>query len=60
MHLNNKYTISFMFLFSFLTFFLGPYISNTFMKYDDVVGFLLGFTISIIIWTKFGEKFTKY
>ena len=58
-HLSNTSTIATMTLYSFLTFFLGPLITRPFMgEHPDqcIAGFLLGFTVSIFLWMKFGRK----
>ena len=58
-HLSNPKSIFAMFFYSFLTFFLGPYITRPFFsEHPDqcVAGFLLGFTISILLWMKIGRK----
>ena len=58
-HLSNGKVISAMFAYSALTFFISPLITRYFM--DDhpdqcIAGFLVGFTISILLWMKFGRK----
>ena len=61
-HLSNSYTIGIMIFYSLLTFFLGPLITRPFMnEHPDqcVAGFLLGFTISIFLWMKFGRHYTN-
>tara|TARA_B100000963_G_scaffold277573_1_gene245961 strand:- start:20642 stop:20902 length:261 start_codon:yes stop_codon:yes gene_type:complete len=61
-HLSNQTTIGIMVFYSILTFFLGPLITRPFMKdHPDqcVAGFLLGFTISIFLWMKFGRHYAK-
>jgi len=48
-----------MIFYSILTFFLAPYLTSIFMKdHSDpsIVGFFLGFTISILLWMKFGRN----
>ena len=58
-HLSNKMTIGIMIFYSILTFFIGPLITRPFMKdYPDncVAGFLLGFTVSVFLWMKYGRK----
>ena len=57
-HLSNSKTIGTMLFYSFLTFFLGPVVTRPFMKdHPDqcIAGFLLGFTISVFLWMKFGR-----
>ena len=61
-HLSNPRTIAIMVFYSFLTFFLGPIITRPFMKdHPDqcVAGFLLGFSISIFLWMKFGRHYAQ-
>lgn len=61
-HLSNPTTIAIMIFYSFLTFFLGPLITRTFLsEHPDqcVAGFLLGFTISVLLWMKYGRKYAK-
>ena len=61
-HLSSPTTISIMVFYSFLTFFLGPLITRTFLgEHPDqcVAGFLLGFTISVLLWMKYGRKYAK-
>ena len=59
-HLSNPTVISIMVFYSILTFFVGPLITRPFM--DDhpdqcIAGFLLGFTVSIFLWMKFGRYY---
>ncbi len=54
--------IGIMTFYSFLTYFLGPLITRYFM--DDhpdqcVAGFLLGFTISVFLWMKYGRNYSE-
>ena len=61
-HLSNIKVIAIMFFYSFLTFFLGPLITRPFLgSHPDqcIGGFLLGFTISILLWMKFGRKYVS-
>tara|TARA_B100001057_G_C22026978_1_gene635678 strand:+ start:186 stop:377 length:192 start_codon:yes stop_codon:yes gene_type:complete len=61
-HLSSPMTISTMVFYSFLTFFLGPLITRTFLgEHPDqcVAGFLLGFTISVFLWMKYGRHYAK-
>ena len=61
-HLSNPTSIGIMIFYSFLTFFLGPLVTRPFLKeHPDqcVAGFLLGFTISILLWMKVGRKYSK-
>lgn len=58
MHLSNTKSIGAMIFYSLLTFFLGPLLTRPLLKnYPDqyVFGFLLGFTISIFLWMKYGR-----
>ena len=58
-HLSNQKSILAMIFYSVLTFFLGPLITRPFMNdHPDqcIAGFLLGFTVSIFLWMKFGRK----
>ena len=58
-HLSNTNSILAMCFYSLLTFFLGPLVTRPFLKeHPDqcVAGFLLGFTISILLWMKVGRK----
>lgn len=61
-HLSNPTTIAIMVFYSFLTFFLGPLVTRNFMSdHPDqcVAGFLLGFTVSVLLWMKVGRKYAK-
>jgi hypothetical protein len=61
-HLSTNTSIGIMVFYSLLTFFLGPLITRPFMKdHPDqcVAGFLLGFTISILLWMKYGRHYSK-
>jgi len=61
-HLSSPTSIGIMIFYSLLTFFIGPYITAPFMGHDPVqciAGFLLGFTISIILWIKVGRFYSK-
>tara|TARA_Y100000287_G_scaffold164384_1_gene145605 strand:+ start:425 stop:616 length:192 start_codon:yes stop_codon:yes gene_type:complete len=58
-HLSSPTMIVIMLIYSALTFFIGPLITRPFMKdHPDqcIAGFLLGFTVSIFLWMKFGRK----
>ena len=62
-HLSNSKTIGIMVFYSLLTFFLGPLATRPFMNdHPDqcIAGFLLGFTISIFLWMKFGRHYAKH
>jgi hypothetical protein len=55
-------SIAIMIFYSILTFFIGPFITRPFLKdHPDnyVAGFLLGFTISILLWMKVGRHYSK-
>jgi hypothetical protein len=61
-HLSNAKVIGAMVFYSLLTFFLGPIATRPFLKeHPDqcVMGFLLGFTISVFLWMKYGRKLAK-
>ena len=61
-HLSNNTTIATMVFYSFLTFFLGPVITRPLMKdHPDqcIAGFLLGFTISILLWMNFRKHYAS-
>ena len=61
-HLSNPIMIGIMIFYSILTFFIGPLITQMFLaEHPDqcVAGFLLGFTISILLWMKYGRKYAK-
>ena len=57
-HLSNPMSVGVMIFYSILTFFLGPLATRPFMDHPDqcIAGFLLGFTVSIFLWMKFGRK----
>jgi hypothetical protein len=61
-HLSNQITIGIMIFYSILTFFIGPLVTRPFMKdHPDqcIAGFLLGFTVSIFLWMKYGRKYVN-
>jgi|TARA_B110000914_G_C15167744_1_gene311374 hypothetical protein len=61
-HLSNQKVIAIMVFYSALTFFIGPLITRPFLgDHPDqcIGGFLLGFTISIFLWMKFGRKYAS-
>jgi len=61
-HLSNPIMIGIMIFYSILTFFIGPLITQMFLaEHPDqcVAGFLLGFTISVLLWMKYGRKYAK-
>jgi positive regulator of sigma E activity len=58
-HLANPTALAIMIFYSFLTFFVGPMVSELFLfEQNDksVGGFLLGFTVSVLLWMKYGRK----
>ena len=59
MHLSSSTSISIMVFYSLLTFFVGPYLTKSFIDNTPdncLAGFTLGFAISIILWIKYGKK----
>jgi len=61
-HLSSPMSIAIMIFYSLLTFFVGPFITRPFLKdHPDqcVAGFLVGFTISILLWMKIGRHYSK-
>ena len=61
-HLSSPMSIGVMIFYSLLTFFIGPLVTRPFMNdHPDqcIAGFLLGFTVSIFLWMKFGRKLHK-
>ena len=61
-HLSSPMSIAIMIFYSILTFFIGPFITRPFLKeHPDqcVAGFLVGFTISILLWMKIGRHYSK-
>lgn len=61
-HLSSPASIMAMVFYSILTFILGPLVTAPFMKdHPDqcVAGFLLGFTVSVFLWMKFGRHLSK-
>ena len=57
-HLSNIKTIGAMIFYSLLTYFIGPLVTRSFMSdHPDqcIAGYLLGFTISIFLWMKYGR-----
>ena len=58
-HLSSNASIGVMVFYSVLTFFIGPFITRPFMSdHPDqcIAGFLVGFTVSILLWMKFGRN----
>jgi positive regulator of sigma E activity len=61
-HLSSPTTIAIMVFYSLLTFFIGPMVTRLFLsEHPDqcVAGFLLGFTVSVLLWMKYGRKYAK-
>ena len=61
-HLSNPQVIAAMVLYSAITFFVMPVITRPFFKkYDDpcIMGFLIGFVISAVLWVKFGRHLAE-
>ena len=59
-HLSNNIVIGIMIFYSILTFFVGPYISGLLLGNNpnhDVIGFTVGFIISVILWIKVGRNY---
>ena len=62
-HLSSPKTIAIMIFYSAITYFIGPLITRPFFgDHPDqcVAGFLVGFTISILLWMKFGRHYAKH
>ncbi len=60
-HLSTPMSLGAMVFYSILTFFLGPFLTSPFMSdHPDkcMAGFLVGFTISMLLWMKFGRHLT--
>ena len=61
-HLSSPTSIAIMIFYSILTFFIGPFITRPFFKdHPDqcIAGFLVGFTLSILLWMKIGRHYSK-
>jgi hypothetical protein len=61
-HLSNQKTIMAMIFYSAITYFIGPLVTRPFMgDHPDqcIAGYLLGFTISIFLWMKYGRHLAK-
>lgn len=59
-HLSNPTTILIMCFYSLLTFFIGPFLTDKYLKgvpYPDVAGFVLGFVVSVVLWLNYGKKY---
>ena len=62
MHLSNLYTVGAMIFYSILTFFIGPLITRPVLGSNPencIVGFTLGFFISVFLWVYYGKKLAK-
>ena len=58
-HLSNPKRIGAMIFYSLITFFKGPLVTRPIIgEHPDqcIFGFLLGFTISIFLWMKYGRN----
>ena len=60
-HLSNSMTLGAMLLYSILTFIIGPIVTrplfgNTKDPNICILGFLVGFTVSIFLWMKYAKK----
>ena len=61
-HLSNQKTIMAMIFYSAITYFIGPVVTRPFMgDHPDqcIAGYLLGFTISVFLWMKYGRHLAK-
>ena len=61
-HLSSPTMIGIMIFYSILTFFVGPLLTRPLMKdHPDqcIAGFLLGFTVSIFAWMKYGRHYAN-
>ncbi len=61
-HLSTPTSIMIMIFYSILTFFVTPVITRPLFKdHPDpcVAGFIVGFTISLLLWMKFGRHYSK-
>ena len=61
-HLSSPTTICIMIFYSAITYFIGPLITRPFMgDHPDqcIAGFLLGFTVSVFLWMKYGRKYAN-
>lgn len=59
-HLSSPQMYLIMVFYSVITYFIGPLVTRPFMgDHPDqcIAGFLLGFTVSIFLWMKFGRKY---
>ena len=61
-HLSSNTMISIMVFYSALTFFIGPLVTRPFLgEHPDqcIAGFLLGFTVSVLLWMKYGRHYAS-
>ncbi len=61
-HLSTSASTAAMIFYSLITFFVAPFLTRPVMgDHPDqcIAGFLVGFTISILLWMKFGRHLTK-
>ena len=64
-HFSNHKTMLAMLFYAVLTFVVGPFVVRWLKKDTSkdprscVPGFLLGFTISVLLWMKYGRKYAK-
>ena len=59
-HLSNNTMIAIMIFYSAITFFIGPLVTRPYLgDHPDqcIAGFLLGFTISVLSWMKYGRHY---
>ena len=59
-HLSNNTMIAIKIFYSTITFFIGPLVTRPYLgDHPDqcVAGFLLGFTISVLSWMKYGRHY---
>lgn len=59
-NLSNNTTIAIMVFYSILTFFVAPYVAGIYLKNNpnhDIIGFTVGFIISVILWMKVGRNY---
>lgn len=59
-NLSNKTTIGIMVFYSLLTFFIAPYLAGKVLKNNanhDIIGFAVGFVVSVILWVKVGRGY---
>jgi hypothetical protein len=62
-HLSTIYSFTAMIFYSLITFFIVPYFTSPLLPGNNpdkcVVGFTIGFAISIFLWFKFNKLLTK-